>query len=204
MDVSTLQESLTPFIENFQAQTKERGGVHLFRKAIALLQALEVQRFALFDKELGHYNSFSQRSGSRGGSGNVGGDCQLLIAKIVGLLKEAKRTMRRNDRENDQVALATQLYVDLAKLAFLFNGDGVNKRPTFRNGAYYTFTGEQRPLDPLLDRLKIRALSFVRPLHSTSTSPEWSVYAAESDWADIKLELDWDEFVAPPKPFYQQ
>lgn len=197
MDVAVLQESLTPLITTFQALTKERGGKHLFRKAIVLLEALETQRFALFDKELGCYSAFSQGRSSNG-------EHILLMTKIVGILKEIKRMLRRYDRENDQIALATQLYVYLAKLAFLFNGDGVDKRQVFCNGAFYTFSGEQRPLDPLLDRLKIRALSFVRPLHSTSTSPEWSVYAVDSDWSEIKIELDWDEFIAPPKPFYQQ
>jgi len=179
-----LSVSLSKDIENFKVCVDERKGQKLFAQARLMLLQYENQRAVLFDKDGAFEKNFFEESHTL-----------LALIKIAAKQKSVLRMIRMYDAENDQVNLALQLIVDLTILTLLMNGDSVNVAPIYKNGVFYTFTRIQRPAQPLLQVFKNYMISFVRPLHSIETEPEWASFKIDVDWDEIEQEIGWNSFI---------
>lgn len=179
-----LSVSLSTDIDKFKLCVDEREGQKLFAQARLMLLQYESQRAVLFDKGGAFETNYIEESHTL-----------LALIKITAKQKSVLRMITMYDAENDQVNLALQLIIDLTILTLLMNGDGVSAAPIYKNGVFYTFTRVQRPAQPLLKVFKNYMISFVRPLHSIETVPEWESFKIDDDWDQIVQEIGWNEFI---------
>lgn len=192
-DVPSLRESLSNAIVQFKTDAEKRGLTRLFAKITPMLEKVEQQRAEVFDRSTGYYDKF--RDAERASGTFKETDYLSLLAKLVATMKTLKRTLKNVDDVHDTADYAAFLYKEITRLFLLFNGDGIDERPIFKNGAFYTFSGASRPASPFFQHLKLLAISFVRPLHSMSSFPEFEETSVEKDWEKVDLEMNWSAFI---------
>lgn len=182
--LAKLKPSLKDAIATFSSDVNNRQSTQLFAQMLKMLQRYEAQREILFNEGGAYYTATCEKPASE----------LSLLCKIVAKQKTVSSWLRNFDTSNDQVNLARELLVCLTILLLLMNGDGVDSNPLFKNGAFYTYTGIERPVQPLLEVFKNYMISFVRPLHSTDAPPEWETLHFDRDWTKIAKEIDWENF----------